>query len=58
MAHRARHRDQPAVAARVIHHRLGIRVQSQTGIEELRAAICHVLDQPSYLGWWAVKTSR
>jgi MGT family glycosyltransferase len=41
-------RDQPAVAARVIHHGLGVRVHPETGVEELRAAICHVLDQPSY----------
>ena len=41
-------RDQPAVAAHVTHHGLGVRVQPENGVEELRAAICHVLDQPSY----------
>ena len=41
-------RDQPAVAARVTHHGLGVRAQPENGVEELRAAICHVLDQPSY----------
>jgi UDP:flavonoid glycosyltransferase YjiC (YdhE family) len=41
-------RDQPAVAALVTHHGLGVRVQPESGVEELRAAICHVLDRPSY----------
>jgi len=41
-------RDQPAVAARVTRHGLGIRVGSEAGVAELRSAISHVLDEPVY----------
>ena len=41
-------RDQPAVAARVTRHGLGVRLESEAGIEDLRSAICHVLDEPAY----------
>ena len=41
-------RDQPAVAARVTRHGLGVRVEPDAGVEELRSAICHVLDEPVY----------
>ena len=41
-------RDQPAVAARVTHHGLGVRVDPEAGIEDLRSAIRHVLGEPAY----------
>lgn len=43
-------RDQPAVADRVSRHGLGVRVEPDAGVEELRAAIRHVLDDPDYRG--------
>jgi MGT family glycosyltransferase len=41
-------RDQPAVTARVTHHNLGVGVDPQAGVEDLRSAISRVLDDPSY----------
>jgi MGT family glycosyltransferase len=41
-------RDQPAVAARVTQHGLGIHVESEASVEELRSAISHVLGEPAY----------
>ena len=41
-------RDQPAVAARVVHHRLGVAVDPDAGVAELRAAIRRVLGDPGY----------
>lgn len=41
-------RDQPAVAARVTHHGLGVRVDPEATVEELRAAICRVMDDPRF----------
>lgn len=41
-------RDQPAVAARVTGHGLGIRVDPEAGVEDLRSAIDQVLRVPAY----------
>jgi UDP:flavonoid glycosyltransferase YjiC (YdhE family) len=41
-------RDHPAVAARVTRHGLGVRVEPNATAEDLRSAIRHVLDEPSY----------
>lgn len=41
-------RDQPAAAARVTHHGLGVRVEPEASIEHLRSAIRHVLNEPAY----------
>lgn len=41
-------RDQPAVAARVAHHGLGISVDPHAGTAELRAAVQRVLGDPTY----------
>jgi MGT family glycosyltransferase len=41
-------RDQPAVAARVIRHGLGVQVEPSASVEELRAAMSQVLRDPRY----------
>ena len=41
-------RDQPAVAARVERHGLGVRADPDAGVADLRTAIRHALDEPAY----------
>lgn len=41
-------RDQPAVAARVTRHGLGISIAPEAGVADLRSAIDHVLGEPAY----------
>ena len=41
-------RDQPAVADRVTRHGLGVRVEPDAAVEELRAAIDHALREPAF----------
>lgn len=41
-------RDQPAVAARVTAHGLGVRVEPDAGVADLREAVRTVLDDPAY----------
>jgi MGT family glycosyltransferase len=41
-------RDQPAVAARVTHHGLGIQVEPDSSVADLRSAISQVLGEPAY----------
>ncbi|MGK5740293.1 glycosyltransferase [Micromonospora sp. URMC 103] len=41
-------RDQPAVAARVTRHGLGVRIGPDADVETVRSAIDHVLNEPGY----------
>jgi len=43
-------RDQPAVAAGVTHHNLGVTVSPEAGVGQLRDAIRRVLDDPAARG--------
>ncbi|MEV4622405.1 glycosyltransferase [Asanoa sp. NPDC049573] len=41
-------RDQPAVTARVTRHGLGVHIEPDAGVDALRLAIDHVLNEPGY----------